>query len=992
MSDPPENPSPELGRDTLTYATRDPGDGDAGAAPGSGSDHDRRYQILAEHGRGGLGRVYRARDHRLERSIALKELLPGASRTAETRFVREALITARLEHPGIVPVYEAGRWANGKPFYAMKLVSGKPLKDLIVGAGSLHERLALLPHVIAVADAMAYAHDRGVVHRDLKPANVIVGEFGETVVVDWGLAKRVGDSHDGEPDAGEALADQLDVTRVGDVVGTPAYMAPEQAAGRPVTERADVYALGAILYQVLAGKPPFFEAGNSDVVALVRERAPAPVAEVDGHIPNELAAIVGRAMQRRPDDRYPNASAFADELRRFQRGQIVGAYRYSPRELAWRWVAGHRTALAAVVMVGLLVAAVAGLRRSAGSAAVSCDATGEEIDAVWNDAVAARLRDAFRATGVAFADEAWQQVDRLVDAYRSDWIDRRADACRATHVRRDQSEQMLDLRVECLDRRRAELTRLVDLLGDPDRGLVANAVDAVHGLTPASLCDDREALRIRRPLPADADRRARVTALQGELVDLKTRHAAGVFRGQLARAEEAVVRARDAGYGPVIAEAAYWTAQFRAAADDRPGAEAALRESILHADASHDDRARLAAYLALAGLDNGEALRSQEMRGYIEHARFLTERVTATPLDRARLLHAEAFYYERRSETLRALPHAIALVAVLESAVEPAHPDLIRARNLRGKILQSSGDRRQATGVYLAAERAAIDALGDRHPLVATIWVNLSYNARTLGDGERAEMYARKALALVEQAFGKERSEVAAAQIAVASALFQQERYDEAAEGYREAYELHVELYGLESVKTALAMSNLALAHLRAGRFEQALDWARRAIPAYEKSIGPEHRETIRAVGRVAAAELALGDYERACATYTDVIARMSESVPPHPTILDQIRGVAQCWLLRGDPRRAWTFLERGLEIARTAQEPPNYAALLELRAAQALWRGRIDRRRAVDLARAALRRMESVDGWDGTRDEIRAFLAAHDRGGDAGSRRASVD
>src|ERR1041384_2237374 len=147
-----------------------------------------RYDIVGEHGRGGLGRVSRAHDVELGRDVAIKELL-SHGHVKEVRFLREAMITARLEHPSIVPVHEAGRWPDGTPFYAMKLVAGRPLRDLITERRTVERRLGLLHHVIAVADAIAYAHGRSIIHRDLKPANVIVGDFGETIVIDWGLAK-----------------------------------------------------------------------------------------------------------------------------------------------------------------------------------------------------------------------------------------------------------------------------------------------------------------------------------------------------------------------------------------------------------------------------------------------------------------------------------------------------------------------------------------------------------------------------------------------------------------------------------------------------------------------------------------------------------------------------------------------------------------------------------------------------------------------------------
>ncbi len=153
----------------------------------------RRYEFLGEHGRGGLGRVSRAHDRELGRDVAIKELLSRGTAN-EVRFLREVLITARLEHPGIVPIHEAGRWSDGTPFYAMKLVAGRRLRELLAERTTVAERIGLLHHVIAVADAIAYAHGRNIIHRDLKPANVIVGDFGETIVIDWGLAKDLSNS------------------------------------------------------------------------------------------------------------------------------------------------------------------------------------------------------------------------------------------------------------------------------------------------------------------------------------------------------------------------------------------------------------------------------------------------------------------------------------------------------------------------------------------------------------------------------------------------------------------------------------------------------------------------------------------------------------------------------------------------------------------------------------------------------------------------------
>jgi tRNA A-37 threonylcarbamoyl transferase component Bud32 len=318
------------------------------------------YGILGEHARGGLGRIFKAHDRRLNRAVALKELLRRGPE-AYRRFTREVDITARLQHPSIVPIHEAGRWPTGEPFYAMKFVSGRSLKEVIDETHSVAERIALVPHVIAVAEAIAYAHSEHIIHRDLKPSNVMIGGFGETVVIDWGLAKNVGEPAHDVPVGPYCVATDGQ-TSAGTIVGTPAYMPPEQARGEAVDERADVYALGSILYHVLAGVPPLFGNTSAEVVAKVIAGAPAAL---EGDVPAELVAIVTKAMARDATARYPKAEHLAQDLRRFQAGQLVSARRYSVWQLARRWLAVHRlpVALAGGFTIALVALTIVGVTR-----------------------------------------------------------------------------------------------------------------------------------------------------------------------------------------------------------------------------------------------------------------------------------------------------------------------------------------------------------------------------------------------------------------------------------------------------------------------------------------------------------------------------------------------------------------------------------------------------------------------------------------------------
>ena len=318
-----------------------------------------RYEIGDEIARGGMGRVVEANDTVLGRTVALKEAL-ALDADSLKRFERETKITARLEHPSIVPVHDAGTMLGGAPYYVMRKISGRPLERLVALAETLDERLALVPHIVNAANAIAHAHERGVVHRDIKPSNILVGDLGETIVIDWGLAKLINEADD--PMVSPVTIEPLDLikTRAGIVYGTPGFMAPEQLRGKPVNERCDVYALGATLYHLLGRKPPHHAKTADEMMKAAANAPPPPITEFVDGVPPELSTIIDKCLAHDPADRYQTARELAEDLQRFLTGQLVASHHYSPTERARRFVKRNKVPVAAigVLILGLALAFV----------------------------------------------------------------------------------------------------------------------------------------------------------------------------------------------------------------------------------------------------------------------------------------------------------------------------------------------------------------------------------------------------------------------------------------------------------------------------------------------------------------------------------------------------------------------------------------------------------------------------------------------------------
>lgn len=379
----------------------------AASSPGPG-----RFTRGAELGRGGMGQVVEWYDRDLRRMVAAKVVLPGAGAALVASFVAEAQVTAQLEHPNIVPVHDVGFTAAGAPFYTMKRIAGQPLSAVVAGlAARKPATLAEYPLsrrvdvFRAACQALAYAHSRGVVHLDLKPDNLMLGAFGEVLVVDWGLAAVTGAGATGGRHVEEARG------------GTPRYMSPEQVDGQPPSRASDVYALGGLLYTLLTGTPPFTDSGPTLLKRVLidppeppRRRAP------DLRVPRPLEAICLKALAKEPSDRYPDAAALLEDLDRYREDLAVSAHREPVHERVARWGRRHRA-----LAVGMAAAlAVAGL--GAGFLALREVERRREEERQTREEVQAMVSDARRADRRQPHDRAVRQLSALASAYTIDLL------------------------------------------------------------------------------------------------------------------------------------------------------------------------------------------------------------------------------------------------------------------------------------------------------------------------------------------------------------------------------------------------------------------------------------------------------------------------------------------------------------------------------------------------------------------------------------------
>jgi tetratricopeptide (TPR) repeat protein len=795
-----------------------------------------RYVILNLVGRGGMGEVYAAYDPQLDRKVALKLLHETASRgaaarTARERLLREAKAIARLSHPNVVVVHDAGAIDDlvhgDRVFLAMEFIEGETLAAWIAAAPRSWR--AIRDVFAAAGEGLAAAHEAGLVHRDFKPQNVMVGRDGSVRVMDFGLASdssviEEGDaaSHDFAGAGVAPTSHTVALTGTGVLLGTPLYMAPEQFLARATDARTDQFSFCVALYEGLYGERPFPSESFSALLEAVvsgRVREPAQKARV----PSFLRKLLLRGLETDPEARYPSMRALLETLR------------HDPIRRRRTFAIGGAVALVA------LVAAV-GMQRVATRGQRICGGAGEKLAGIWELGDHGERRDAIRRafldTGRGFAEETWTHVSSLLDDYSRRWTAMYTDACEATHVRGDQSAEVLDLRMTCLEGPRGSLKALTNVLSRTDAAVLIEAVNAAQALPALERCADVPALRTVVP-PPDAATRGRVAELGRNLAEVKALTDTGQWPAARRKAEPLVEAARAVGYEPVLAETLEMQGWLDVTAGDALSALKSQEAAVWVALAAHrDDIAAESAANCMS--TTGYYLGRREDGDRWERVAAALQRRLGPGHDRS----AAWFYQDRANLRQREGDNQAALsdyrqaLVLKQKVLAPNHPDIALSLLSIANVDNDLGNHVAA----LAASDNAVDifrnAYGSSSPQLAFPLGNRGESYELLGRYPEAEQDLNLAVDLSAKWVGPDHPWTAYPLTALGKTLFLEHRVREAAPileralHIREKSEPNAEL--VAETRFALARARWELGQDRTG----ALTLAEAARDAYRKIPG----------------------------------------------------------------------------------------------------------------------------------------------------------
>ncbi len=767
-----------------------------------------RYLIVERIGAGGMGIVYAAYDPELDRKIAIKLLRSAGD--LQVRLLREARSVARLSHPNVIAVFDVGLY-DDRVFLAMELLSGGTLRSWSrEGKRSWKECLA---QFIKAGRGLEAAHSAGVIHRDFKPDNVLVDANGRVCVTDFGLARSVLSEERTPPLPVAPASTDETLTREGALVGTPAYMAPEQIRGEPADARTDLFTFCVALYESLYGQRPF--AGGSLRETLEEMKAgrirPPPKGT---KVPSRLARILFRGLSFEPGERFQSLDALLDELERFS----------SPSSRRWLVAA----ALVASASIGLAGWVAIERRRHL------CQGSEQLLAGVWDPPSKSAIQQAFRAVQRRGAEDAFAPLEKVLDSYASAWVAGRTEACQATRVRGEQSEQTLELRMLCFDRRLKELKALARRLREADQKTVESAIPASYGLTNLSACSEAEAVAAGAWLPSEPSLAESVAQLRLRLADARVLRLTGNLAGAKEQAAKVVDQARVLGFRPLLAEALRFYGHVLYNSFDVANAERVLHEGVAVADALHYDEVSAQAWIELvwcAGLKT-DADRAEEIA---QHARAAIERMGGNKRLEADLENAMGSVALRLGRPpAEGLAHFQRARALAQEVEGERSPTAIRALHNMATALDYAERDAESVDVGLEALKLVEKVYGPQSATWAVYAGNVAHALRKLDRLDEALDFARRALTLVERTNGENHPEGLLARLNIGEILLRQGKASEALAMFERSRAIMESAPSKYRDWLAEAESGIGRSHLDMGASQAAIDWLERSLKTLE--------------------------------------------------------------------------------------------------------------------------------------------------------------
>jgi serine/threonine protein kinase/tetratricopeptide (TPR) repeat protein len=772
-----------------------------------------RYTLLDRLGQGGMGVVYAAYDPELDRRVAIK-LLNAPLGQAEARLLREAQAMARVVHANVVTVIEVGQHL-GQTYVVMEYLRGISLERWPERRPDWRATLRIY---IEAGRGLAAAHRAGVIHRDFKPHNVMLVEGGSddgrVKVLDFGLA-RAAHTTPGPPS--DAIPPSL--TQPGAVMGTPAYMAPEQFTGAHVDERSDQFSFCVALHEALVGVLPF--AGNSSLELMTAVCAgrlrPLPH---NLAAPPQLLAIVARGLSTDPAARWPTMDPLLAALER-----VLHPRRLAPRTLA----------------LGLTAALLLGF----GAAALTleptpvCEDLASRLDNVWDPARRAAVREALLATGKPYAAAIALQVDLSLARHADTWLAAARSNCRATRVDGDQSEAMLDLRSACLERRRADLTAVIDILiaGEHEP---ARALNLVEGLEPIEPCNDIDNLAAGMPLPPSRAARARLGALERRLARVRALRNGGRADQGLALARSSVDEARALEYTPTLAESLLLVSRLEADLGRSDDAATTLDAAAKSAAAAHRDDLLVEVWLAELWQRSLRGVSQETVDTLIRAAALALARAGDPPRLTALYHSVVAHAHQRLGASERALSHYDAALALIEHHQLGALLTLTTRHN-RATLLRELGDDTRAETALRELLADVETQLAPQHPLVAAILAELALLAQRQDRLATALELFTRAGAIKAAERGPDHPSTLHTLASRAMLLHELGRLDEAAAALTDVLTRQRQRHGDRDTRVSETLVNLALVQQQQGALTAAEAALHEALAIDRSLQGDDH-------------------------------------------------------------------------------------------------------------------------------------------------------